>query len=165
MPADDAITASAGFVLFILIAWISVIDFRYFIIPDAANLTLGAAGLLYRFLLFRSFPLYSVAGALCLFLFLYLVRVFYLRFRNTNGLGLGDVKLGGAAALWLQPMDLPILLLVASITAIAAMLLFHTIKGGSLKSRRLPFGPFLGASLFVVWLGEAMSYSGSGFPV
>jgi len=163
MLTDDALVISAGLVLLALIVWISVVDFHHLVIPDAANLILALVGFLYRFLMFGSFPLYSVAGALCLFALLYLVRSFHFRFRNTTGLGLGDVKLGGAAALWLQPLDLPMLLLIASITAIAGILILYTIRGGVLETVRLPFGPFLGASLFAVWLGEALSYSGFDF--
>jgi prepilin signal peptidase PulO-like enzyme (type II secretory pathway) len=163
MLPDDAIIICAGIILFMLVVWISIVDLRHLIIPDLANLLLAATGFFYMSLTSATFPWPSVGGALCLFVLLYFVRLLHSRFRGTVGLGLGDVKLGGAAGLWLQPLDLPMLLLIASIGAIAGIIILHTIRGGILGTRRLPFGPFLGISLLAVWYYEALFQSGFDF--
>lgn len=163
LPDDAIIVCAAGLVLLALVAWISIVDLRRLVIPDTANLLLAVTGLAYGYLASGTFPWPSVAGALFLFLLLFLVRLMHSRIRGKVGLGLGDVKLGGAAGLWLQPLDLPLLMLLASLSAIAGIIIVHTIRGGVLESRRLPFGPFLGVSLIAVWFCEALLHPGFNY--
>ncbi len=75
--------------------------------------------------------------------------------RGTAGLGLGDVKMAGAAALWVAPWNLPLLLMLACLAALLAVAI--VILSGRRLDRltRIPFGPFIGLGLVVVWTLEA----------
>jgi len=147
-------TTIAGLILAVLVIFITSIDLQRMIIPDMLNAALASGGLAYVWLVKGDVPLDTIVGAIGLFALFYCVRLFHSKLRNTVGLGLGDVKMAGAAALWLEPINLPIFLFIASATAIAGMIVVQTRSGGVLQTRRLPFGPFLGLALLIVWFSE-----------
>lgn len=86
-----------------LLIALSVIDLRHWILPDELNLALGAAGLAfhfftaYRFIDITGIVLGAAAGAGLL----YVIRFIANRHYGRDTLGLGDVKLLGAAGFWL----------------------------------------------------------------
>jgi leader peptidase (prepilin peptidase)/N-methyltransferase len=90
----------------------------------------------------------SVAGPLALFT----LREVYLRLRGIEGLGLGDVKLAGAAGAWLGVEALPMTCLLASSAAITAVLLHRVFKPSSLHLKSaIPFGSFIAPAIVVMW--------------
>ncbi len=146
-----------------IIGWISFIDIRFLRIPNALNLAL--------FLLGISYMLVSEAGntgaqimfAALIFAVLFSIRHFHFKITGRIGLGLGDVKMGGAAAVWIHPALFPTLLLVAS--AAALVLAF----GAKLISQepdepamQIPFGPFIGIALILVWLLQISNFTDTG---
>ena len=87
----------------ILLIALSIIDLKHWILPDELNLALGITGIAfhiftaYRFLDIQDMLLGAALGAGLL----YAIRFFANRHYDRDTLGLGDVKLLGAAGLWL----------------------------------------------------------------
>ena len=77
------------------------------------------------------------------------------RLRGREGLGLGDVKLIAAAALWVGPFGISWLVLAACVSALA-MVLAMQLAGQPLdRATRLPFGPHIALGLAVVLAAQA----------
>lgn len=104
-------------------------------------------------------PLYSLVTkaltAVAVTLAFYLFITLYARLRNRSGMGMGDVKFIGAAAIWLPLTVLPLFLVIASGLAICSLLLIAVIQRKSwdeISKTRFPFGPFLCFSLFISYI-------------
>lgn len=67
--------------------------------------------------------------------------------RGRDGLGGGDAMLLGAAGAWLGPLALPSLLFLAALAALGWAVLRRV--------RLLPFGPFLAAAFWAIWVAGA----------
>lgn len=86
-----------------LLVALSIIDLRHWILPDELNFALGLTGLVfhfgtgYFFFGITDMLLGAALGAGLLYLIRYIANKYYGR----DALGLGDVKLLGAAGLWL----------------------------------------------------------------
>lgn len=87
----------------ILLIILSVIDLKILILPDELNLALGLTGLAFHFATYNEFANYTdlFIGAGVGAGLLYTIRFFANRYYGRDTLGLGDVKLLGAAGLWL----------------------------------------------------------------
>ncbi len=140
---------------------IALVDRRLFLIPDIVVLPTIPIGLIASGSLVSPWadalaPLDSLAGVLVGPLVLLLVRWIYSRLRGREGLGLGDVKLIGAAGAWVGLSQLPLVVLIASLGALLA------VAGRSVVSRRrgddlglasaIPFGLFLAPAIWLVWM-------------
>ncbi|MDA4848833.1 prepilin peptidase [Hoeflea poritis] len=133
---------------------ISAIDLRHLIIPNVLNGSLAALGFAFQITSQSSIPLTTIFGAIVLFSAFYLVRAAYLRSQGVVGLGLGDVKMAGASAVWLNPFNLPVFVFIACTAALLSLPLLKQFSEQYQQSRRLPFGPFLGLGLMVSWYLE-----------
>ncbi len=91
-----------GAALIILVV-ASAIDLKYWILPDELNFALGVTGIAFHVLTGYQFvsPIQMAAGALVGAGMLFVIRYFSNRHYGRDTLGLGDVKLLGAAGLWL----------------------------------------------------------------
>lgn len=143
---------------------IAEIDARYFIIPDELSLCALIAGLIQAAVAHdggRSLLLPVARGA-AFALTLLGVRVFYRHFRGREGLGLGDVKLGFIAGVWLEIAIMPLALELATLSAIAAYL---TGQFGNpinkAQQARLPFGLFFAPSIWLGWLLQETMLKGT----
>lgn len=140
---------------------IAVVDARHFIIPDpltalAFALALVNAGFSEWDPVIESVLMAVVRGTVVAVAFLAL-RVAYRRIRHRQGIGLGDVKLGGVAGAWLGWTTIPIAVEVAAFAALAIYILLQVIGGRPIRSTgRLPFGCFFGPAIWLGWLFEAM---------
>ncbi|MGC5781692.1 prepilin peptidase [Methylobacterium sp. NFXW15] len=127
----------------------AVIDLRRRIIPDGLNLALLATGL--ALTAWRDADALDVAmrcaEAALAFGFGWVVRALHARLRGRIGLGLGDVKFLGAATAWTGLAQVPLLILVASLTALLAIGLVALSGRRIGATTRLPFGPFLALAL------------------
>jgi leader peptidase (prepilin peptidase)/N-methyltransferase len=148
---------TASIVLGIVLVLLSVIDIRIYRLPDVLTLPLIGAGLLFceyfhwdrlsgRFLA-------AILGYALLFGF----AALYVRIRGREGLGLGDAKLFAASGAWLGLEGLPSVLLLASGTALSALLLAAVAGRRVTSSTRLAFGPFLAFGTWAVWLYGAIN--------
>ncbi len=142
----------------LLLAWI---DFREGIIPDWLNLAIAALGAIHAAALGgAAFLAEAIVEAAIIGGAIWVLRRLYFMLRGVQGLGLGDVKLLAASALWVGAAGIPMQLLVASLTALLAAVGLQL--GGQAMTRQtaLPFGPFLALGLLITlalqqtgWLG------------
>ena len=116
-------------------------------LPDAITLPLIGLGLGLAVLRHSSFPIAEVIGALAGFAVFWAFGAVYFRLRGQDGLGLGDAKLLAAAGAWLGWGALPVLVLVATLGALAFALVTR-------RRARDPvaFGPWLALAFWVLWV-------------
>ena len=141
MAPGDLLLVLAPLPLTLPIAWI---DLRRRIIPDGLNLALLCAGLaLTAWREADGSALLPRAGEVAVAFALFRgVRALHARLRGRIGLGLGDVKFLAAATAWTGLAGLPVLILVASLSALLVVVLRRLDA-----ATRLPFGPFLALGL------------------
>lgn len=119
---------------------IALIDLRRQRIPNGLTLALFGGGLVLGGP--EAFGA-ALVGAAVAYALLYGLRAAYARLRGRTGLGLGDVKFVAAAIPWIGLPGLPVMILVASFGALAALLL-QRLSGRTIRAdTRLAFGPFL----------------------
>jgi leader peptidase (prepilin peptidase)/N-methyltransferase len=129
----------------LLLAWI---DLRRGIIPDWLNLAIAVVGLIRAAVLDDpALALGAAAEGILTGAIVWLLRWLYYRLRQRQGLGLGDVKLLAASAIWVGIAGIPMMLLVASVAALAAAGVLHLTGETMTRQTALPFGPFLALGL------------------
>ncbi|WP_323769591.1 prepilin peptidase [Antarctobacter sp.] len=138
---------SAG-LLWLLLA-LAVCDLLWFRLPDALTaaltaLCLGAA-------LAQGVIVHALAGGLVGMGSFLALRLSYSALRGREGLGLGDVKLMAGLGALTGPFQLPLLVLIAALGALAVTLLMRRDLKGDLA---LPFGSALCGAGAVLWLLE-----------
>jgi leader peptidase (prepilin peptidase)/N-methyltransferase len=128
-----------------VLAWI---DIRQGIIPDWLNLTIAGLGLSKAVILAGPLAGLEAAGeGVAIGAIFWLMRRLYFAFRKIQGLGLGDVKFLAAAGIWVGVAGLPLLLLVAALTALACAGVMQ-LAGRQLNGQTsISFGPFLAIGL------------------
>lgn len=152
-PVMPPPTMAASAVLAIGLAVLTAIDLRTLRLPDALTLPLAATGLGFAALLgWEPSLFWRLGAAVVAYVFIWLVAWTYETVRGQAGIGLGDGKLLAVAGAWLGPAGVPSTLLYGC----AGALLFVAVR---FLGRRpvgpgepLPFGPFLAAGLWLVWL-------------
>jgi leader peptidase (prepilin peptidase)/N-methyltransferase len=138
------------------LVWASAVDIDRFILPDVLTLGLLLAGVAFAVTLEPGDELDRAIGAVAGYAVLGLVAMAYRRWRGRDGLGRGDAKLFAAAGAWLGWKLLPMVMLIASAAALV-WVLGSAVLGRKLSSQsRLPFGPFIAAGFWCVWMSEAM---------
>jgi leader peptidase (prepilin peptidase) / N-methyltransferase len=158
----DRLDAVFGAALAAAVLWVAAVDLDRFEIPDTGVGAIVAFGLGWIYVTvepdierFADGFLRSLAAAG----FLYAVRTAYRMLRGVEGLGLGDVKLAAAGALWLSWSAMPIALLIA----VGAALMVVVGRGIVLRQRidlqaSLPLGAFLAPAIWVAWFASAWHY-------
>ena len=132
---------------------LTMLDLRHFWLPDAITLPLLLLGLALGWVIEP--PLIDRAiGAVAGYAGLALIALGYARLRRRMGLGMGDAKLFGAIGAWLGWQALPPVLLLASVSGIAIVLVL-AIGGRAIgATTRVPFGALLAPAAFLLWLLE-----------
>lgn len=131
---------------------IALIDAEHMLLPDTLTLPLIVAGLGVATMRAPASWLDHLIGAVAGFAALWLVAFVYRRLRGIDGLGDGDPRLFAAAGAWLGWMALPSVLLGATLLALGFVLAQH-LRGRALGAQdALPFGPFLAAAIWGLWL-------------
>jgi len=158
LGADNlAARAVFGLPLAGIIVALAVIDLQRMVLPDGLNLLLAALGAIQSVAFGQPALIDAALGTLAASSILMLLITLYRGFRGVDGLGFGDVKFVAAAAIWIGWQGLPLMLSVASTTALA----FVTIR--AFRERKLdrmaplPFGPFLGLGTLFAWVAMVTS--------
>lgn len=132
-------------------------DAKRFIIPDALSLPAIPLGLLATYLTnemavaSQAVLEHTIAAAAASAL-LWLIRRAYYFFRQTQGLGLGDVKLGAVAGAWLGMQGAINALLLTCIMALAYAVGSTLLTGRPLtRTSVLPLGVFLAPAIWIGW--------------
>ena len=144
------ITAIFTLALLTLLSAISYVDFREMRVPDELTALLLAGGLAFWLVTARGSLSSQMFAGIALAAALWLIRFGHSRMTGRIGLGLGDVKLAGAGAVWINPLLLPLFVFAAS----AGALVYAVFIAKPDRESRLPFAPFLAFGLFSCWMTE-----------
>ncbi len=131
---------------------LAVIDQRHLMLPDALTLPLIPAGLGVAYLIAPSLLPDHAIGAAAGFISFVFIGWAYRRLRGREGLGLGDAKLLAAAGAWVSWSGLPGVVLISALGALAAVLLASLAGRPVSLTSQVPFGSFLCAATWLVWL-------------
>ena len=136
----DLLTTGLYCALFSLLLVITVIDWRTFTIPNGLNLAILILGVIRLVTDLSNWPLYIIG-------MLSVSSVFLLFHILTGGagLGMGDVKLVGAAGLLLGWPRMILAVLIGSVSG--AVIHSVRMKGGA--GRKLAFGPYLAVGIWI----------------
>ena len=129
------------------LAWI---DLRRGIIPDRLNLAIASLGVA-RIAMLGGWTAVYIASfeGLVIGAAVWLFRRLYFAVRQYQGLGLGDVKLLAASGIWIGITGVPMQLLIAAVTALAAAGAMQLAGQTVTRQTPLPFGPFLALGLII----------------
>ncbi|KJC56713.1 peptidase [Bradyrhizobium sp. LTSPM299] len=150
MTADAAPLLFAAFfaALSLLCGSLALIDLRRGIIPDALNLAVGALGLAKTVIAGGAMAgVETAAEAIVVGAIFWLFRQLYFAVRKIQGLGLGDVKFLAAATPWVGLTGIPVLILIAALSALIAIGGAQLAGQNLTRQTSLPFGPFLALGL------------------
>ena len=130
-----------------VLAWI---DIRHGIIPDWLNLAIAGLGLSEAWLVDGPWAgLEAACEGAAIGVVFWLLRRLYFSLRKIQGLGLGDVKFLAAAGIWVGVAGLPMLLMIAALTALACACVMQLAGRQLTGQTSMPFGPFLAIGLLV----------------
>ncbi|HEY1942365.1 MAG TPA: prepilin peptidase [Roseiarcus sp.] len=148
-----------GALFALLMLAIAISDLRALIIPNALNASVAGLGLVDIFLErqpdWGAATLEAGARAIVVAALLYGFAAIYMRLRGRQGLGLGDVKLAAAAAIWLDWRALSASIELAALSGLALALIMRLRSGQGLdRYAKLPFGAVLAPSIWLCWLAS-----------
>ena len=145
--------------LCLLCGMLALIDLRHGIIPDLLNLAVAGLGLVKAVVAAGATAgVEAAAEAIAVGAVFWLFRRLYFALRKAQGLGLGDVKFLAAATLWIGAAGIPMLLLIAALSALLAVGSAQLVGQRLTRQTSLPFGPFLALGLLATvaaqqWFG------------
>ncbi len=149
-------TDTLGLWLSCLLGWtllaLAWIDAEYMVMPDSLTLPLILFGLAATWLQDPGSMLDHAIGVAIGYVAFRVIAWLYKALRGQEGLGRGDAKLLAAAGAWTGWAALPLLVLIAALGGLGVGLV--AVAGGRRIHMRtaLPFGPFLAAALWLIWL-------------
>jgi leader peptidase (prepilin peptidase)/N-methyltransferase len=148
--------AGAAAVFLSLLIALAFIDLQHMILPDELTLGGSALFLVYAFVHPEIGWLEAVLSGAGGALFFAALFYAYLKLRQVEGLGFGDVKMALLMGLFLGARRLAAAVFLASLSGLLVGLWFIVFKKKDLKLA-LPFGPFLalGAYVALFW-GDAI---------
>lgn len=161
MPSEAHDFLLSGFfaTLCVLCGSVALIDLRRGIIPNALNLAIACLGLTRAVITDGAIAgIEAGAEALAVGMIFWLFRRLYFALRKIQGLGLGDVKFLAAATSCVGIAGIPILLLIAALSALMAIGGMQLAGQNLTRETSLPFGPFLALGLLSAvaaqqWIG------------
>src|ERR1700744_2117261 len=134
---------------------VALIDIRRGIIPNGLNLFIATLGLADATVSggamsgIEALGEAAVVGAM-----FWSLRRLYFVLRKIQGIGRGDVKLLAAATVWIGVRGIPMLLLIATLTALAAASGLQLAGRDLTRRSSLPFGPFLALGLAATFAAQ-----------
>ena len=131
------------------LAWI---DLERWLLPNALTLPLIVAGLAAAALFDPGAVVDRALAAAIGYLGLRALAAIYRAARGRDGLGGGDAKLLAAAGAWVGLAALPQVILAAALAALAGAAALSVAGARLTAHSALPFGPFLAAAIWAVWL-------------
>jgi len=130
---------------------LSAFDLDQYRLPDWITGPLIISGLLLTYIRGSDF-IASILGAVIGYLLIFLIERYW-RFRyNRDGIGMGDAKLLAGLGAWLGLYNLPVVLLVASSSALILIALRQIVIRTKFSKNIVPFGPFLCLAGWLLWV-------------
>jgi leader peptidase (prepilin peptidase)/N-methyltransferase len=137
------------------------VDARKFLLPDLVTWGAVICGILAAPLLNTAEPWTAVGEAIarasCVAGVLALFRIGYAWSRHTEGLGLGDVKLGAAIGAWLPLEAIPWCFGLATSGALLAVMFARLSGEPVMRTTKIPFGAFLCPALWIVFYANSVT--------
>ena len=133
---------AAGIVLVACLMALATIDLRDGLLPDAITLPLLWLGLAANSAATFADAQSAILGAVAGYLSFFVLDRTYAAVRKQQGLGGGDIKLLAALGAWFGWQALPGIVLLASLSGLAASLMM-IVAGRWRRATRIPFGPYL----------------------
>jgi leader peptidase (prepilin peptidase)/N-methyltransferase len=134
------------------------VDARKFLLPDLVTFGAVACGIAAAPLLDDVDPCAAageaVVRAACIAIVLALFRSFYTWLRQSEGLGLGDVKLAAGIGAWLPIDAIPLCFGLATSSALLTVMIAHLRGRSVMRTTRIPFGAFLCPALWIVFFAD-----------
>ncbi len=149
--ARSGLFAGLGAILGWSLLALALVDRRHHLLPNLLTLPLIAAGLAVAAVVAGGLPLRELIGAGAGYAFFWLCRRLHWHWRGREGLGLGDAKLLAAGGAWLGWEPLPLVVLLASLSALLAALP-GAWRGGQHWQAEIAFGPHLALAIWALWL-------------
>ena len=159
MPFDLSLLCLVPATLVLL--YLTIMDVRFFLLPDKGNLALAALGLMYQAI---NLDWSSSAAILNLVVFMatgaffgagifLLTRWISLKWKGVEGIGWGDVKFSAAAGIWLGPAGVGFMIGGAAFLLLLAGATIILLTKRPLKDFYLPFGAAAApATIVLLWL-------------
>ncbi|KPA19794.1 Leader peptidase PppA [Shimia sp. SK013] len=142
--------------LWVLLALFAA-DLRWMRLPDVLTGALLGVALLRALLVPSGDPLQALLGAGLGVLSFAILRWAYWRVRGREGLGLGDVKLMAGLGALSGPIDLPLLVLIAALLALAGAGAARATGRSLVATTALPFGAALALAGGLLWLARMLA--------
>ena len=159
-----SLTTLLFFILSISFIIIFFIDLKHFIIPNELTYPLMIIGFIKSFdpnLNLNLFPnaLNSLIGGMFGFIIIWLIIFIYKKFRNKEGMGLGDAKLLSAIGFWFGWVSIPFVIFFSSVVALLSVIP-DLIKSKKNLSSQIPFGPYIiiGNIIFLAFIDQIKIY-------
>jgi leader peptidase (prepilin peptidase) / N-methyltransferase len=138
---------------FAIMGWLLLplilLDYRHLWLPNPLVFILALCGLLAGYFLISDYDWQmQIIAASIAFASLELLRHAFRAIRHRQGMGAGDPKLMGAIALWLPPLTLPYMLLIATALGLAHATLLR--DKADWQNQKLPFGALLCLAALIV---------------
>ncbi len=135
-------------------------DVRYYRLPNFLTAAFAFMGLLHTYLATPENLVNHLFAGFIGFASFTLIALFYRHFRKAEGMGMGDAKFYAGIGLWSGVYFLAPVALIASISAIVAVLAPGVIGKPVHRQTKIPFGFFLGIGfLIVLYLTQSNSLS------
>lgn len=153
----EPLDAAFGTLLASAALFIAAVDLDRFEIPDIATAAILVLGLAWTQAWGIDAPTAAdaVLRSLIVAGLLLAVRAGYRAVRDFDGLGLGDLKLAGAGAVWLSWPHIVVALLIAVGAAIAVIVGRNLVAGEQIKGdAAVPFGTFLAPAIWIAWFAQ-----------
>lgn len=151
LPAAGA-PVLLSLVLFLNLWVLALYDWISFRLPNLLTLTLFITGVMYVVITPEADVWQHIIGAGVGLIFFPAVNALYKVLRGRDGIGLGDAKLMAGIGMWLGWIQLPPVLLVASISGILYGGCMALATRQAIATAKIPFGPFLCLGAWVAWL-------------
>jgi leader peptidase (prepilin peptidase) / N-methyltransferase len=136
---------------------VALIDIRRGIIPNGLNLLIAGLGLANATIDGGAIAgLEALGEAAAVGAIFWLLRRLYFVLRRIQGLGLGDVKFLAAATLWTGVGGIPMLLMIATLTALTVIGGLQLAGRDMTRQTSMPFGPFLAVGLLVTVIAQKL---------
>lgn len=137
--------------LFASLTYASFIDLQHMEIPDLVSIGLFPAGAAWCLIASPDLIMQRLLGGIAALVLFYAFGRFFYHLRKIEGLGFGDIKLIASSAVWIGLSNLPMMILLASASGLIASFYRFGIRKDITSDTRIPFGPHLAASIWIVW--------------
>jgi general secretion pathway protein O len=135
---------------------LAYIDAKHMLLPNVLTYFLIFSGLLVSIVHPQIVGMKeSILGGLSGFTLFYILDLAYKKMKNKIALGGGDIKYICGIGVWFGVLNLPTILLIASISAIGATLIKMALTRksmGTISEQQIPFGVYITASAIIMYL-------------